>query len=50
MVMYLKIMEPRVISLLMELSAETVVAIDNKLAKQESLSHVLGAEEKYHPF
>ena len=33
-----------------ELSAETVAAIDNKLSKQESLSHVLGAKKKYHPF
>ena len=28
-----------------ELSAETVAAIDNKLAKQESLSHELGAKK-----
>ena len=33
-----------------ELSAETVAAIDDKLAKQESLSHELGAKKKYHPF
>ena len=32
-----------------ELSAETVVAIDNKLAKQESLSHVLGAKKSTIP-
>ena len=32
-----------------ELSAETVVAIDNKLTKQESLSHVLGAKKSTIP-
>ena len=32
-----------------ELSAETVIAIDNKLAKQESLSHVLGAKKSTIP-
>ena len=32
-----------------ELSAETVVAIDNKLAKQESLSHELGAKKSTIP-
>ena len=32
-----------------ELSAETVAAIDNKLAKQESLSHVLGAKKSTIP-
>ena len=32
-----------------ELSAETVAAIDNKLSKQESLSHVLGAKKSTIP-
>jgi len=32
-----------------ELSAETVIAIDNKLSKQESLSHVLGAKKSTIP-
>ncbi|MFT0789469.1 pneumococcal-type histidine triad protein [Streptococcus hohhotensis] len=32
-----------------ELSVETVIAIDNKLAKQESLSHVLGAKKSTIP-
>lgn len=32
-----------------ELSAETVAAIDNKLSKQESLSHVLGAKKNTIP-